>query len=75
MFVTQRQLAETIAGIQSIAQDLRGATDVEPIPDTRGRIVPASAEGLKSHAEFLERAARELLNLIDDDVPIEVPKT
>jgi len=72
-FVTQRQLAETIAGLRTLARDLRESSEQEPIPGTKGTAVPASVEGLRSHAEFLERAAEELILLIDDDVPIEVP--
>ena len=74
MFVTQRQLAETIMGLQHVARDLRNAVDVEPLEGTKGTVVPASKEGLLTHAEFLQRAAEELLSLIDDDVPVVVPK-
>jgi len=74
MHVTQRQLAESITGLARIAQDLREAADADPLEDTRGLLVPASVKGLRMHADFLERVTQELLKLIDDEIPVKLPK-
>lgn len=73
MSVTQRQLVETVSGLRSVARDLRENADGEPIEKTKGRAVPSSVTGLRSHADFLERAADEILQLIDNENPVKVP--
>ena len=72
MVVTQRQLAESIINLSQVSKDLRGAADAEPLEETRGRHVPASVQGLRSHADFIDRVVSELLSLIDDEEPVEV---
>jgi hypothetical protein len=74
MAVTQRTLAETISELRKVGRDLRGAADEEPIPGTKGKIVPASARGLRAYGDFLDRVADELLTLIDDEAPVEVER-
>lgn len=72
--VTQRQIAESVGGLRAVARDLHEAADGEPVPDTRGKIVSASVSGLRAHADFLERVVRELLELIDDEEVIRLPR-
>ena len=72
--VTQRQIAESVAGLRAVARDLHGAADGEPVPETKGKIVSASVSGLRAHADFLERVVRELLELVDDEEPITLPR-
>lgn len=69
MAVTQRTLAETVSELHKVSRDLREAADGEPLPGTKGKIVPASIRGLRSHADFLDRVADELLELIDERPP------
>jgi hypothetical protein len=72
MAVTQRMLAETVSELCKVARDLREAADEEPLPETKGKVVPASVRGLRSYADFLDRVGRELMELIDGDTPVEV---
>ena len=73
MPVTQRQLVETISELHKVSRDLLEAADAEPLPDTRGKIVPASVRGLRGFAEFLDRVSRELTELVED-TPVTVEK-
>jgi len=73
MPVTQRQLVETISELRKVARDLEEVADGEPLPETRGKVVPASRRGLQAFSDFLDRVAEELTELIEDK-PVEVPK-
>ncbi len=72
MAITQRQIAESVAGLKLVARDLIEAADGDAVEGTKGRIVMTTVKGLRSHADFLDRVATELLELVDDnDVEIE----
>lgn len=73
MPVTQRDLVESVSGLQSIAKDLRGAANSKPIPGFEHPVVPVGAQGLLHHAAFLDRVVGEILQLIEDK-PVKVPK-
>ena len=74
MAVTQRQLAESYAGLMKIAQELREAARGKPLNGFETAVVPLRASGLRTHAEFLDRVAAELLELVDDEMIVEVPQ-
>ena len=71
MAVTQRQIAESIAGLKLVVKDLTEAADSDPVEGSKGRIVMTTVKGLRSHADFLDRVASELLELIPEE-PVEV---
>ena len=72
MAVTQRILAETVSELRKVSRDFRTTADGEPLPGTKGKVIPVSAPGLRASADFLERVAQELLELIDGETPVEV---
>ena len=65
--ITQRDIVESIAGLQATAKDLRSAV-ANPENDTA--LVKASV--MVSHAAYLEQVANELLSLIPDH-PVKIP--
>jgi len=74
MKVTQRMLADSAVQMRLIAKDLREAANGEPLAGTKGLAVPASVIGLRAYSEFLDKASEELLALVDDEDPVEVPR-
>lgn len=74
MKVTQRMLADSALQLRITAKDLLDAANGEPLVGTKGSIVPASVVGLRAYSEFLERVSEELLALVDDEEPVEVPR-
>jgi hypothetical protein len=66
MRVTVRDLAETIAGLRRLADDLRGSADGGPFEGIEEGFVVARRSGLKSGAEFLDRVIDELLDLMPE---------
>ena len=73
MSITQRDVLETIIGLQGIATDLRKAADSSPLPDYKKPTVPVQVAGLLNHSSYLFRVADELRQLIPD-TEIQIPK-
>ena len=64
--ITQRDVVETILGLERVAADLKSAASSPSLPEFETPTVPVQVAGLLGHAEFLSQAARELQNLIPD---------
>ena len=72
MSVTIRDLSETLAGIRLVSKDLMECSRGPRVGGNEEAVI-ASVRGLQSHAEFLSRAAEELLQLIPNE-PIAAPE-
>ena len=72
--LTQREVAESIVGLQQVARDLRVASRTPPLEGYGTAVVAVTASGISDNAAFIERVAEELLRLIDGAVAIEIPE-
>lgn len=70
--VTQRDIAETISGLRKVSKDLREAANGKPLEGISIAAVPVAVAPLLGHAEFLDQASEELLQLIDGESPVQV---
>lgn len=59
--VTQRDIAESVAGLRDIAKDLRSAME-----NPEGGRAAVRVSVMLNHAAYLEQVAGELLSLIPD---------
>lgn len=65
--ITQRDIAESAAGLQNVAKDLRSAVDV-----SEGGVSQVKVSAMQNHAAYLDQVASELLTLIPD-TPVKTP--
>jgi hypothetical protein len=73
MSITQKDILETILGLQRIADDLRKAAESSPLPNFKKPTVPVQITGLLNHSSYLTQVAEELRQLIPDE-EVKIPK-
>ena len=71
--LTQRDVAESVLGLQQVAAQLRTAAKSQPLSDYGSPVVAVTVSGITDNATFIEQVADELLTLIDGEVALEVP--
>lgn len=71
--VTQRDLVDSILGLNKVIIDLRRLTEGGLVKGVKEPSVPVSVQGLLGTASYLEEIAKELQSLIPD-VEVTVPQ-